>query len=416
MSHLQNRHRIGQIICRLFGISLLLLFTQQAASASPKLRLGIEVLLSDHLDMLKGKRVGLVTNHTGTDSKLVSDIDLLRAWPEVNLVALFGPEHGVRGDAQAGDKVASTFDAATGLPVHSLYAATKEPTSEMLAGVDILIFDIQDVGARFYTYPYTLLGVLRAAAKADIPVIVLDRPNPLGGELVEGPVLEPPYASFIGMFAMPVRHGMTMGELATMFVDVEKLRTKLTVIRMKGWRRGNYVFRSGLPWVPPSPNMPTADTALVYPGTALFEGTNVSEGRGTAKPFEQIGAPFIDAAALAKRLNEARLPGVIFRPTHFTPIFSKFSGEQCGGVMLHIIDQKAFRPFLTGVTMVKAVRDLYPQALEFRPGAPSFFDQLAGTDGVRTGILAGDTVAAMQARWQEALKRFKEKRKAYLLY
>lgn len=408
--------RSAEPVFRFLCLPLLLLFALQPASASPTLRLGIEVLLSDLVDMLRGKRVGLVTNHTGTDRALASDIDLLRARPEVNLVALFGPEHGVRGDAQAGDKVASAIDAATGLPVYSLYGATKEPTPEMLAGVDILLFDIQDVGARFYTYPYTLLGVLRAAAKADIPVVVLDRPNPLGGELVEGPVLEKPYASFIGMFAMPVRHGMTMGELATMFVATEKLPTKLTVIRMKGWQRRDGAFRGGLPWVPPSPNMPTPDTALVYPGTALFEGTNVSEGRGTAKPFEQVGAPFIDAATLAKRLNEAGLPGVIFRPTHFTPTFSKFSGQHCGGVMLHVIDRKAFRPFLTGVTMVKAVHDLYPKALEFRLGRPSFFDQLAGIDGVRMGILAGDSVAVIEARWRAKLERFKGQRKLYLLY
>lgn len=416
MTDLKHRHLIPLTMLRLFCLSLFLLFVHQPASASPKLRLGIEVLLSDHLDMLKGKRIGLVTNHTGTDRTLASNIDLLRSRPEVNLVALFGPEHGVRGDVQAGEKIATTVDAATGLPVYSLYGATREPTPEMLAGVDILLFDIQDVGARFYTYPASLLGVLRAAAKAGIPVIVLDRPNPLGGELVEGPVLEPPYASFVGIFAMPVRHGMTMGELATMFVDVEKLRTKLTVIRMKGWQRRDDAFRRGLAWVPPSPNMPTPDTALVYPGTALFEATNVSEGRGTAKPFEQIGAPFIDAAALAKRLNEAGLPGVIFRPAHFTPTFSKFSGQHCSGVMLHVTDRTAFRPFLTGVTMVKAVHDLYPDALEFRAGMPPFFDRLAGIDGVRTGILAGDTVTAIEARWQAKLEQFRAGRKPYLLY
>ncbi len=400
----------------LMVIAAMMLAPASATRPAPTLSLGIEVLLSDHLPMLRGKRVGLVTNQTGTDRALTSNIDLLRAAPGVNLVALFGPEHGVRGNAQAGEKVASSTDAATGLPVYSLYGKSKEPTAEMLATIDVMLFDIQDAGARFYTYPYTLLGLLRAASKAKVEVIVLDRPNPLGGELVEGPVLEPPYTSFIGMFAMPVRHGMTMGELATMFVAEERLSTKLTVIRMKGWRRGDDPFRRGLPWIPPSPNMPTADTALVYPGTALFEGTNVSEGRGTAKPFEQIGAPFIDATALAKRLNDAKLPGVTFRPAWFTPTFSKFSGQNCGGVMLHITDRKAFRPFLTGMNMVKAVHDLHPEQLEFRPGAPSFFDQLAGIDGVRTGILAGDDVAVIEARWKAGLEKFRMGRKRYLLY
>lgn len=382
----------------------------------PDIRPGIEVLISDRLGLLKGKRVGLVTNQTGVNRGGVHDIDLLLA-AGVKLVALFGPEHGLRGEAQAGEKVDSETDARSGLPVHSLYGATKQPTPEMLAGIDVLLFDMQDVGARFYTYPSTLLFVLRAAEKAGIEVIVLDRPNPLGGELVEGPVLEPKYASFVGIFALPVVHGMTIGELAKMFVGLEKLRVKLTVIPMKGWSRDyRGAPRTDLPWIPPSPNMPTKSTALVYPGMALFEGTNISEGRGTARPFEQIGAPFIDGAALAAQLNAAHIPGASFRAMAFTPTSSKFAGEACGGVTLTVTDTTTFRPFVTGLAMVKAAHDLYPDRFEFRSGAPSYFDQLVGVGWVREWIIAGKSVTEMEAKWQIALDAFKKIRPAFLLY
>lgn len=384
--------------------------------ADRAIRPGIEVLISDHLQSLHGKRVGLVTNQTGVNRRGVSDVDLLRA-AGIKLVALFGPEHGVRGEAQAGEKVDSGIDKLSGLPVYSLYGATKQPTPEMLTGIDVLLFDMQDVGARFYTYPSTLLFVLRAAEKAGIEVIVLDRPNPLGGELIEGPVLEPKYASFVGIFALPVVHGMTMGELAKMFVGLEKLRVKLTVVTMKNWSRDyRGTPRTDLPWIPPSPNMPTRSTALVYPGTALFEGTNISEGRGTKRPFEQIGAPFIDGAALAAKLNAAQIPGASFSAATFTPTSSKFEGQSCSGVLLTVTDSKAFRPFATGLAMVKAVHDLHPDKFEFRTGAPSYFDQLVGVGWVREWIIAGKSVAEMEAKWQIALDAFKKIRPAFLLY
>lgn len=384
--------------------------------ANRDIRPGIEVLISDHLKSLQGKRVGLITNQTGVNRRGVSDVDLLRA-AGVKLVALFGPEHGVRGEAEAGEKVESGIDRISGLPVHSLYGATKQPTPEMLSGIDVLLFDIQDVGARFYTYPSTLLFMLRAAEKAGIEVIVLDRPNPLGGELIEGPVLEPKYASFVGVFALPVVHGMTMGELAKMFVGLEKLRVKLTVIPMKGWSRDyRGTPRTDLPWIPPSPNMPTKSTARVYPGTALFEGTNISEGRGTRMPFHQIGAPFIDGEALAAKLNSEQMTGVSFRATSFTPTSSKFAGKKCNGVLLIVTDANAFRPFATGLSMVKAVHDLYPDKFEFRSGAPSYFDQLVGVGWVREWIIAGKSVADMEAKWQIALDAFKKIRPAFLLY
>lgn len=377
---------------------------------------GIEILIAHRLALLKGKRIGLVTNQTGVNRKGEHAIDLLRK-AKVTLVALFGPEHGLRGEAQAGDKVASGKDAATGLSIHSLYGATKEPTAEMLKGVDMLLFDMQDVGARFYTYPSTLLLVMRAAAKANIPLVVLDRPNPLGGELIEGPLLQPPYASFVGMYAMPVVHGMTMGELARMFAAEEKLKLKLTVIPMQGWHRDTppYFFWD-LSWTPPSPNMPTPKTAAVYPGTALFEGTNISEGRGSEKPFEYIGAPFIDSAALIEKLTSAKLPGVAFEPIQFIPTFSKFTGELCHGLRVIPTDRKSFRPVLTGVALVKAVHDLYPDQFQFRTGAPSYFDQLAGVGYIREDILAGKSVATIEAKWLPDVEAFRARRRSYLLY
>lgn len=378
---------------------------------------GIEVLLTERLDLLQGKRVALLTNQTGVDRKGNSSVDLLRAQSGFALVALFSPEHGVRGEAQAGEKVASGVDAGTGLPIHSLYGETKIATPEMMAGIDVMLVDLQDVGTRFYTYSSTLLYMLRAAEREGVEVIVLDRPNPQGGVMIEGPVLEPAFTSFVGSFAMPVRHGMTLGELARMFVGEEKLRTRLRVIAMRGWTRAMHpYFAWDLPWVPPSPNMPSPKTASVYPGAALFEGTNISEGRGSAKPFEYIGAPFIDGAALAERMNAAGLPGVAFKPVSFTPTFSKFAGQACHGVWVIPTDRRTFMPFRTGVALVKAVHDLYPGQFQFGAGEPAFFDLLAGTDAVRKGILAGQDVESIEQQWQARLAGFGEMRARYLIY
>lgn len=384
------------------------------ASAAPVS--GIEVLLAEPLTLLRGKRIGLITNSTGVDRELRSSIDLLAKHPDLQLVALFGPEHGVRGNAQAGEKVGASVDAATGLPVFSLYGEHREPSAEMLKGIDVLLFDIQDVGARFYTYPYTLAGAMRAARRAGIPVVVLDRPNPIGGVLIEGPVLEPEYASFVGQFPIPVRHGMTLGELARLFNQEFGIGAELHVVPIKGWRRNDAEPGHALPWVPPSPNMPTPDTALVYPGTALFEGTNVSEGRGTTRPFEIIGAPFIDAETLATHMNSLGLLGVRFRPAWFTTTFSKHAGTLSGGVQIHVTDREAYRPFRTGLALLKAIHDLYPQAFRFEPGTPPFFDKLAGNGWIRQGIEQGESVDAMEARWAHELRSFDEVRRRYLLY
>lgn len=377
---------------------------------------GIETLLSNRLDLLAGRRIGLVTNHTGVDRQGRRDVDLLRA-ANVDVGGLFSPEHGIAGIAAAGEKVGHGTDLTTGLPVYSLYGSTREPTAEMLAGIDTLVFDMQDVGARFYTYPSTLMLILRAAAKAKIPVVVLDRPNPMGGELVEGPLLDPALTSFIGLFAMPVVHGMTMGELARMFVVEQQLPVDLTVIPMRGWHRGiGQLHPEHIPWIAPSPNIKWRWTPLVYPGTALFEGTNVSEGRGTKRPFEYIGAPFIRGDDLSKHLNAMGIAGAKFHPTSFTPTESKYAGKLCGGVQLLTPDRASFRPFRTGVAMVKAVHDLYPKKFKFLAATPSHFDRLAGVSWLREDIIAGKSIAEIEAKWQADETAFRETRKPYLLY
>jgi len=385
-----------------------------SAAGEADFRLGVDVLLDDPA-LLRGKRVGLVTNATGVDGQLRSDIDRFAARTDFNLVALFGPEHGVRGDAQAGEHVDSRRDAATGLPVYSLYGDHREPSPQMLSGIDVLVYDIQDVGTRWYTYPWTLAHLLIAARRAGIPVVVADRPNPLGGEAVEGPVLMPQVASFVGMYAIPVRHGMTIGELARLFNEAFGIGADLHVVKMRGWQRGDG-FPATLAWVPPSPNMPTVATARVYTGTGLLEGTNVSEGRGTTLPFEMLGAPFVDAPTLARALEALQLPGVRFRPVWFTPTFSKFQGQACAGVQLHVTDAQAFRPVLTGVAVIKALHDLYPAQFQFLPGTPPFFDKLIGNDWLRPDIAEGEDLQALQDRWQPDLARFKVLRARYLLY
>ncbi|MGE6203958.1 exo-beta-N-acetylmuramidase NamZ family protein [Guptibacillus hwajinpoensis] len=384
-----------------------------------KFKLGVEVLLEDQKELIEGKSVGLITNPTGVDQELNSIVDLLHNDSDVDLKALYGPEHGVRGSAQAGEYVEYYTDEETGLPVYSLYGSTKKPTPEMLEGIDVLLFDIQDVGTRFYTYIYTMAYAMEAASENDIEFIVLDRPNPLGGEAVEGPVLDDEYASFVGKYEIPLRHGMTVGELASLFNEEFEIGADLTVVEMDKWKRGMYYGDTPLEWVLPSPNMPTLDTALAYPGAALIEGTNVSEGRGTTKPFELIGAPFINATELASELNELKLPGVDFRAASFTPSFSKHAGELTHGVQIHVTDKEAFKPVKTGLSLVKTIHDLYPEDFEFRAensAGVSFFDLLVGNGWIREGIENGDSVKKMEKQWEDDLKDFKEVREDYLLY
>jgi uncharacterized protein YbbC (DUF1343 family) len=387
--------------------------TTPAVAQQSGFQTGIEVLLHDRLDLIRGKHVGLITNPTGVDRELVSDVDLLAHTPGVYMVALFGPEHGIRGAHQAGASVGSNRDPVTGVPVYSLYGKTHQPTPAMLKGVDVLVFDIQAAGARFYTYLYTMADVMKAAAAAHIPIIVLDRPNPIGGIAVQGPVLDPKFASFVGEYPIPLRYGMTIGELAQLFNGEFHIGADLTVVKMRGWKRSMYYDDTGLPFVMPSPNMPTLSTALVYPGMGLVEGTNVSEGRGTTRPFELTGAPWIDAEKLADALNAKHLPGARFRPVHFTPTFSKYEGKLCNGVQVHVMDRDTFNPVVVGLTVIATIHDLYPQRFAFDA---SDFDRLAGNDWVRQDIEKGVPVSEMRRRWQPGLLKFEKIRKKYLLY
>lgn len=402
-------------ICMLsFGIVSSKSVTAIKEKKKQKVSPGIEVLLKEEKNVLSGKKVGLITNPTGIDSKLTSIVDLLHDDPDINLTALFGPEHGVRGDAQAGASVEYYIDEKTGLPVYSLYGKTKKPTPEMLKDVEVLVFDIQDVGTRYYTYIYTMAYAMEAAKENDIPFIVLDRPNPQGGETVDGPVLEPEFSSFVGLYPIPLKHGMTVGELATLFNKEFKIGADLKVIKMKGWKRDMDYDDTGLPFVLPSPNMPTVSTTFAYPATGLIEGTNVSEGRGTTKPFELIGAPYINGDELAGKLNAIRLPGVKFRAASFTPTFSKHAGKLSHGVEIYITDREEFKPVPTGLHIIKTIQDLYPGDFEFL--AANNFNLLIGNGWIMSRIKEGTTVNEILKEYQVKQDAFKKVRKNYLLY
>lgn len=380
--------------------------------AKAKVKLGIDNI-DQHLALFNGKRVGLITNATGMNSNFESSIDVLKA--KTNLVALFSPEHGIRGAATAGAQVSSQTDAKTGLPVYSLYGDTKKPTPEMLEDVDVLAFDIQDVGARPYTYIYTMAYAMQGAKEAGKTFVVFDRPNPIGGIEVEGGLVKSGFESFIGMYPIPTRHGMTVGELAKLFNKEFGIGCDLVVVEMTGWKRSMYFDETGLPWVMTSPNIPTPDTALVYPGTGLFGGTNISEGVGTTRPFEFVGAPWLDADAFAARMNAYKLPGVIFRPAYFMPRFGNFSGENCGGVQLHITDRKAFRPVRTGLTLLYTVQEMGDDKFAFKDsgGRRPMMDLISGDNALRLGKYSLDELLAV---WDTEAKQFKEMAKAYYIY
>lgn len=412
----------------------------RAASPMPAaVKPGLEVFLAERVDLVKGKKVGLITNPTGVDRRLRSSVDLLAAHPGVKLVALYGPEHGVRGNAQAGEYVPFYIDDKYKLPVFSLYGQTmkaapgmlknideymrtfdtqetgKVPEKAMVKDVDVLVYDIQEVGTRVYTYIATLAYAMQAAAESGIEVIVLDRPNPINGVDMEGPILDyPKYSSFVGLYPIPERHGMTIGELARLFNDKFLARkARLTVVPAAGWRRDMWYDETGLPWVIPSPNMPTLDTATVYPGQVYLEGTNVSEGRGTNRPFELFGAPWVDGYDLAARLNALDLAGVRFREAWFAPTFSKFQGELCGGCQLHVTDRRVFRSFATSLHIIKTLRDAYPDKFAFHP---DYFDKVMGTSKVREALERGTPVAEILAGLEGPLRDFAELRRPYLLY
>lgn len=380
------------------------------------LRFGIDHFCANLDKFAANQTLGLITNPSGVDSKLLSTIDSLHETGQ--LVALYGPEHGVRGHFQAGEQVRVYSDPKTNLPVYSLYGDTRKPTEEMLAGVDILLFDLQDVGCRFYTYLYTLLYALQAAAEFDLPMIVLDRPNPLGGEVMEGNILEPEFTSFVG-YPIPIRYGLTIGELASYFNTIFKIKAPLTVVPLTGWHRHTYEIEHDIVWVPPSPNMPKVETAFVYPGTCFVEGTNLSEGRGTTLPFEVVGAPFIDGDSLAKALNRLNLPGVHFRPTTFTPTFSKYEGKHCQGVQLHVLDRVTFRSVKTGLLLIKTVAELYEQFEFLKPPTEErqyFFDLLVGTDQIRKLIEARQPLDKVFFQWEMQRTEFRTQSKPFRLY
>jgi uncharacterized protein YbbC (DUF1343 family) len=385
--------------------------------------LGLEKLLEGELRLLQGGRVGLICNQASVSHKFRHAADLLYEHSNVELRALFGPQHGIRGDVQDNMiETEHTVDRETGLPIHSLYSETREPTEAMLDDIDVLVFDMQDVGCRIYTFAYTMANCMVAARKFGKKVIVCDRPNPINGVDVAGNVLEPEQASFVGLFAIPTRHGMTLGELARMFNEHFELNCDLEVVKMEGWERDCWQDQTDAPWVMPSPNIPTIDSATVFPGTVHFEGTQLSEGRGTTRPFELVGAPYVNAEDYARRLNDLNLPGVFFRSCIFRPTFQKHAGISCGGVQIHVTDRKAFEPVVSGVAMVKVAHDLYPG--EFRWKEPPYeyvydrnpFDVIAGTSSIREAIEKGTGIEDMQKNWSEGLDTFRRVREEYLLY
>lgn len=365
--------------------------------------------------LIRQGRLGLITNPSAIDRRLRAAPDLLLA-AGAKLVSLFGPEHGVRGDIPDGIRVPHGKDERTGLPVWSLYGEVSAPTPEMLRGLDALVFDIQDVGARFYTFSSTLSHSIDSAERAGIPLIVLDRPNPLGGAIVEGPILEPAHAAFVGLHPIPIRHAATMGELGRLFAGFGS-RSAPRVVECRGWRRSEYWDQTGLPWIPPSPNMPQALTALVYPGTCLIEGTNVSEGRGTTMPFLYFGAPWVKAEDLAASLTALKLPGAGFTPVRFRPTASKHSGAVCQGCQLHVLDRRRFAPVATGVAILQQIRTLYPNHFEWRrSGAKHSVDRLAGTSDLRLAIDAGKSWREISDSWQRGERLYRERLRGVELY
>jgi uncharacterized protein YbbC (DUF1343 family) len=382
---------------------------------------GLENLL-ERPDPLKGLRVGLVVNPSSITAELEHASLALSRRRGVRVTALFGPEHGISADAQDLVEVGHTRDRATGLPVFSLYGETRVPTPEMLAHVDAMVFDVQDVGSRYYTFVYTMLHVLEACARERKRVVVLDRPNPIGGDAVDGNVLDPGYRSFVGLHPLAVRHGMTCGELALLFAEELSLDVDLHVVRMKGWRRAMAYEDTGLPWVMPSPNIPTVDTAFVYPGGCLVEGTNLSEGRGTTRPFELVGAPWLDANALARALGKERLPGVGFRATAFTPTFQKHAGRLCHGVQLHVTDRRRFPAFLAYALLVHHARRQDEKRFAWRDPPYEYefvrlpIDILFGSDRPRRAIEAGVSPKRLASGWRREAAAFAKRRAKYLLY
>jgi uncharacterized protein YbbC (DUF1343 family) len=384
---------------------------------------GIDRLLTTDRRLIAGRRVGLVCNPASVDATLAHTADRLHEDPDVTLAALFGPQHGFRSDLQ--DNMIETphvEDCRRRVPIFSLYSDTREPTPDMLEGLDVLVIDLQDVGTRVYTYIYTMANCMRAAARRGLPVVVCDRPNPIGGDDVEGACLDQTWSSFVGQFPIPMRHGMTIGELARLFNDAFGIGARLEVVALDGWQRSMYFDETGLPWVIPSPNIPTLDSAIVYPGAVLIEGTKLSEGRGTTRPFELIGAPSIDGERLAAAMNDRGLPGAHFRPVFFEPTFQKHARESCGGCQIHVVDRRAFQPLRAAVELIDEFRREDLSRFAWREPPYEYehdkepIDILYGSDRLRRTLGEGGSVAALVESWRPDEERFRRQRERYLLY
>jgi uncharacterized protein YbbC (DUF1343 family) len=387
------------------------------------MKIGLETLFESHLDLLRGERVGLIVNPASINQNFEHAADLFHRSKEINLTALFGPQHGIRGETQDNMIEWEDFhDKRTGVPAYSLYGKTRVPTEEMLRDVDVLVFDVQDVGTRVYTFIYTMAHAMQSCAKYGRRMVVLDRPNPISGEMVEGNILEPEFASFVGLYPIPMRHGMTVAELAKMFNEAFGINCRLDVVPMEGWHRGTWWDDTKIPWILPSPNIPTLDTAIVYPGAVIFEGSMVSEGRGTTRPFELIGAPYIDPYQLTELLNGLNMPGVYFRPTYFQPTFHKHTGELCGALQIHVLDRNQFKPFIASVAILHAIHQLYGDKLEWKQPPYEYVDDklpidvILGTDKVRKQIESGVSIGDIEQSWQQPCNDFIQIRNKYLIY
>jgi len=368
-------------------------------------------------EVFEGRRLGIVTNHTAYDSDGRFIVDVFRSMDGVKVTALFSPEHGLWGTERDGKKIDSQTHPVYNLPVYSLYGKTQKPTSDMLRNIDVLVFDIQDIGARFYTYIYTMSLAMEAAAENSKTFVVLDRPNPINGVSVEGNILEPVQASFVGLYPIPVRNGMTAGELAKLFNGqgwlAGSIKAELVVIPMEGWRRRMWYDQTGLRFIKTSPNIPDIETAAIYPGLCLLEGTNVSEGRGTTMPFRQFGAPWIDSKLLAERLNALNLPAMRFEPVSFTPISSKYKSQECHGVRIIVSDRDRLEPYFSGIRIVNEICRMYPDQLKWRAG---HFDRLCGTSKIRNAITGNSSLDALRNKWRKELESFLKIRAGYLIY
>ena len=391
---------------------------------SVRTRLGVEVLLSEKIDLIRGLRVGLVCNQASVLPETFRHAaDVFHEHPDINLTTLFGPQHGIRGDVQYNMiETPHVRDSRTGIMVYSLYSEVREPTEEMVQDIEAFVVDLQDVGCRIYTFVYTMANCMRAAKKFGKKVIVCDRPNPIGGNTIEGNITEDAFKSFVGQFELPTRHGMTIGELAKMFNEHFGIGCDLDVVQMTGWSRDMWGDETGLPWILPSPNIPDVDTCVVFPATVHIEGTELSEGRGTTLPFFLNGAPFIDPYAWAEELRKFDFPGVAFREAYFRPWFAEWVDETCGGVQIHITDREAFTPVIVGIAMVKTLFEMHPDKFQWRQNAYEYvfdknpFDVICGTDKVRKQIEHGTSVKEIEESWITGLEVFGKTRQSFLIY